>query len=88
MLGTTPTTALMLDEPGCGRPDGHTVRYVDAVGFTIVTLSATAPAGPAGTPATPATATMRVSPGPRRTPHTPPRVSAMRAGATAWKPSV
>src|SRR5215207_10877196 len=88
MFGTLPATAFTFDDPGCGCPDGHTVTYVGAVGFTTVTFSATAPAGPAGTPAWPATATTRVSPGPRRTPHRLLRVSAMRTGATAWKPSV
>src|SRR6516162_1240266 len=87
MFGTVPTMAFTLDESGCGVPFGQSVTYVDAVGFTTVTFSATAPA-PAGTPPAPATATWRVSPGPRRTPHAPDRVSMMRAGATAWKPSV
>ena len=26
MFGTVPTTAFTFDEPGCGWPDGHTVR--------------------------------------------------------------
>src|SRR5438067_425722 len=88
MFGTVPTMALTFDDPGCGRPDGHTVRYVDAVGLTTVTLRATAPAAPTGTPATPATATLLVSPAPRRTPHAPARVSVMRAGTTGWNPAV
>src|SRR5437763_11195525 len=32
MLGTTPTMALRFDDWGWGCPDGHTDRYVDAVG--------------------------------------------------------
>ncbi len=60
MLGTVcPATKLRLEAVGRAVFAGHTVRKLECVGFTTVTLSATEVAS-AGTPASPAMANVCV----------------------------